>query len=42
LEGKDRDAFLAEYGARLNDAYPPREFGTLFPFRRIFVVARRT
>jgi trans-aconitate 2-methyltransferase len=33
--------FLAEYGARLREAYPPRPFGTIFPFRRVFAVARR-
>lgn len=34
-----RDAFLAEYGDALREAYPAREFGVPFPFRRIFVVA---
>jgi trans-aconitate 2-methyltransferase len=33
--------FLEEYGALLREAYPPRPYGTVFPFRRIFVVARR-
>jgi trans-aconitate 2-methyltransferase len=33
--------FTAEYGAALRDAYPERPYGTLFPFRRIFVVGRR-
>jgi trans-aconitate 2-methyltransferase len=33
--------FLAELAARLRAAYPPRPYGTVFPFRRIFVVARR-
>ena len=33
--------FVAEYGARLREAYPPRPFGTLFPFRRVFAVAHR-
>jgi len=38
----DREAdFLAEYGERLRAAYPPRSFGTVFPFRRVFTVARR-
>lgn len=31
--------FLAEYGALLREAYPRRDYGTIFPFRRIFVVA---
>ncbi|WP_119727264.1 trans-aconitate 2-methyltransferase [Thermomonospora amylolytica] len=38
--GSARD-FLAEYGAALRAAYPPGPHGTVFPFRRIFVVARR-
>jgi trans-aconitate 2-methyltransferase len=36
-----RERFEAEYGARLAEAYPKREFGTLLPFRRIFAVARK-
>jgi len=37
----DRQAFLAEYGALLRDAYPAGEYGTVFPFRRIFAVGVR-
>jgi trans-aconitate 2-methyltransferase len=33
--------FLADYGTRLREAYPPRSFGTVFPFRRVFAVAHR-
>jgi trans-aconitate 2-methyltransferase len=33
--------FLAEYGARAREAYPPAPHGTVLPFRRVFVVARR-
>jgi trans-aconitate 2-methyltransferase len=33
--------FLAELAALLAEAYPPRPYGTVFPFRRVFVVARR-
>jgi trans-aconitate 2-methyltransferase len=33
--------FLAEYGQRIRAAYPPGPFGTVFPFRRVFTVARR-
>lgn len=40
LAGEEREAFLAEYGARLREAYPARPFGTVLPFRRLFVVAR--
>lgn len=32
--------FLAEYGALLREAYPRRDHGTVFPFRRLFAVAR--
>jgi len=34
--------FLDEYAARLRAAYPARGFGTVLPFRRVFVVARRS
>jgi trans-aconitate 2-methyltransferase len=34
-------AFLAEYAALLRTAYPPGPYGTVFPFRRIFAVARK-
>jgi trans-aconitate 2-methyltransferase len=34
--------FLSEYSARLRSAYPPGPHGTVLPFRRIFVVARRS
>jgi trans-aconitate 2-methyltransferase len=33
--------FLAEYGARVRAAYPAKPYGTVLPFRRVFVVARR-
>jgi trans-aconitate 2-methyltransferase len=42
LRGEERDAFLAEYAARLGEVYAARPFGTVFPFRRLFVVARRS
>ena len=41
LDDGQKEEFLAEYGERLNVAYPRKSFGTLFPFRRIFVVASR-
>ncbi|RAY14307.1 trans-aconitate 2-methyltransferase [Actinomadura craniellae] len=34
--------FLAEYAGLLREAYPPAPHGTVFPFRRIFVVAGRS
>ncbi|MFH8490525.1 trans-aconitate 2-methyltransferase [Streptomyces longisporoflavus] len=37
-----REAFLAEYGRLLREAYPASAAGTVFPFRRVFAVARRT
>jgi len=36
-----RVRFEEEYGARLAEAYPRRDFGTLLPFRRIFAVAQK-
>lgn len=33
------EEFVAEYGERLRAAYPPEPFGTVLPYRRIFVVA---
>jgi trans-aconitate 2-methyltransferase len=41
LPDEDKQDFLAEYGKLLAEAYPQRSYGTVFPFRRIFVVARR-
>jgi trans-aconitate 2-methyltransferase len=37
----ERQQFLARCAERLTEAYPPTEHGTLFPFKRIFFVARR-
>ncbi len=42
LQGEDRTAFEAEYRARMAKAYPRQPSGkTLFPFKRLFVVAVR-
>lgn len=42
LDGAERDRFYAAYAARMRAAYPRRADGTtLFPFRRLFFVARR-
>ena len=42
LDADERETFLAEYRARLREAYPRRADGkTLFPFQRLFAVARR-
>jgi trans-aconitate 2-methyltransferase len=32
--------FLAEYRDRIRAAYPAAPYGTVLPFRRVFVVAR--
>jgi len=37
----ERNEFCSEYSALLREAYPARDFGTVFPFRRIFVIAHR-
>ena len=42
LDAQEREAYAREYKARLNQAYPMRASGkTLFPFQRLFVVARQ-
>ena len=35
------DEFLADYRVRMSEAYPAAPYGTVFPFRRVFVVAAR-
>jgi trans-aconitate 2-methyltransferase len=41
LSPAEQAEFCGEYTMLLNEAYPARDFGTVFPFRRIFVVAYR-
>ncbi len=41
LTAAEAAEFEAEYGALLQAAYPPASYGTVLPFRRVFVVARR-
>jgi trans-aconitate 2-methyltransferase len=41
LAGAERDEFLTEYGGLLRQAYPEASYGTVFPFRRVFVVAHK-
>ncbi len=42
LTASERSEFARRFDAALKDAYPPRPDGTvLFPFRRLFLVARR-
>lgn len=43
LTEAERPLFLADYSARMQKAYPPQADGrTLFPFRRLFIIATRT
>ena len=41
LDAEQAAEFVAEYSARARAAYPAAEYGTVLPFRRIFVVAHR-
>ncbi|MDR6685175.1 trans-aconitate 2-methyltransferase [Arthrobacter sp. 1088] len=41
LSPADAAEFEQEYSALLREAYPPTGHGTVFPFRRIFAVARK-
>lgn len=42
LNGELRDRFADRLKAAFQEAYPPAGYGTLLPFRRVFVVATRT
>ncbi|WP_250564156.1 trans-aconitate 2-methyltransferase [Sphaerisporangium fuscum] len=41
LDPGRRETFLADCARLLDRAYPRRSYGTAFPFRRVFVVARK-
>ena len=41
LNDAEAAAFVDEYRQLLNATYPPSSIGTLYPFRRVFVVARK-
>ena len=41
LDEADAGEFLAAYGDRARAAYPATEYGTVLPFRRVFVVAHK-
>lgn len=41
LSGSEAAAFENQYAAMLREAYPTGRHGTVFPFRRIFAVARK-
>jgi trans-aconitate 2-methyltransferase len=34
------EEFVADYSARIGAAYPAAPYGTVLPFRRVFVVAQ--
>jgi trans-aconitate 2-methyltransferase len=42
LEDAERDEFLSVYAEKLRAAYPETPSGTIFPFRRVFFVARKS
>ncbi|GGJ27212.1 trans-aconitate 2-methyltransferase [Paenarthrobacter histidinolovorans] len=42
LPALEADAFEQEYAGMLREAYPATDHGTVFPFRRIFAVARKS
>jgi trans-aconitate 2-methyltransferase len=41
LDDGERAEFVSLYAAKLREAYPGTPYGTIYPFRRIFFVARR-
>jgi trans-aconitate 2-methyltransferase len=41
LEPEDQHEFLEECRTQLLEAYPPQDFGTLLPFKRVFFVAHK-
>jgi trans-aconitate 2-methyltransferase len=41
LNGEQQQRFLAQCGEKFRKAYPKENGGTLFPYRRMFVVAKR-
>ena len=41
LDAEDGSKFIAEYSRQVQAHYPAAPYGTVLPFRRVFVVARR-
>lgn len=39
LEARSREVFVGECAKRLREAYPPQATATIYPFKRLFVVA---
>jgi trans-aconitate 2-methyltransferase len=42
LDEEQAAEFMTEYGALLREHFPRQPYGTLLPFRRVFVVAQLT
>jgi trans-aconitate 2-methyltransferase len=42
LTPEQQRRFLAQCAEKFRKAYPKKESGTLFPYRRMFIVAKRT
>jgi trans-aconitate 2-methyltransferase len=40
LDPGQAEEFLADYSERIEAAYPAAPYGTVLPFRRVFVVAQ--
>ncbi len=40
LDPASREEFMTQYGTLLREAYPRQSYGTLLPFRRVFLVAQ--
>lgn len=40
-DGAEQEAFIAAYGAKVQQAYPRTPAGVLLPFRRVFAVGRK-
>ena len=40
LDAEEAAEFMSEYGSLLREHYPRRTYGTVLPFRRVFVVAQ--
>ncbi len=41
LPDEKREEFVVDYKAALRAAHPAQPFGTVLPFRRVFVVAQQ-
>lgn len=41
LNENELGKFCSDYSSRLNKAYPAKPYGTIFPFTRMFIIARK-